>query len=208
MTAVITARQAGLVACTTCGKLHRAPGPSVGAHCVRCGSRLYSRKPHSLQRAWAFLLTGLALYLPANMFPIMLTESLGRPDENTILSGIVFLWAHGSYFVATVVFVASVIVPIAKFLVIFYLLGSVQRRSRMALKQKVHLYHLTELIGPWSMVDVFVVALLVALVQMGGIASIRPGVAAAAFAAMVAMTMLAAMAFDPRTLWDVEEVSE
>jgi len=200
----LTARQAGLVTCTTCGKLHRAAGDAAAVYCRRCGGRLHSRRPHSLQRAWAFLITGLLLYFPANLFPIMVTESFGRPEQNTIFSGIVFLWAHGSYFVATVIFLASVVVPIAKFLVIFYLLGSVHRRSRLALKEKVHLYRLTEIIGPWSMVDVFVVALLVALVKMGGIASVRPGVAATAFAAMVAMTMLSAMSFDPRTLWDDE----
>lgn len=177
----------------------------MAAYCVRCGSRIHSRKPGSLQRTWALLITGLLLYLPANIYPIMFTESFGRPDENTIIQGIVVLWAHQSYLVASVVFAASVVVPILKFVVIGYLLFSVQRRTSLARREKVRLYHITEFIGPWSMVDVFVVALLVALIQMGGIATVRPGVAAIAFASMVAVTMLSAMAFDPRLLWDNDE---
>jgi len=198
----LTAREAGLVSCTLCGKLHRLPDPRTAARCERCGSRLHSRKPGSLQRTWALLLTGMLLYIPANIYPIMLTQSLGRVEENTIIGGIITLWHMKSYFVAGVVFVASVVVPILKFLVILYLLFSIQRRSRLALNQKVVLYHVTEIIGPWSMVDVFVVALLVALIKMGGIASVYPGIAAMAFAAMVGTTMLAATSFDPRLLWD------
>lgn len=208
MTAVaddITARAAGLVACHTCGKVHRRPAPQAApGRCVRCGSVLHSRKPASIERTWALLLTGVLLYFPANLYPIMTTESLGRPEDNTILQGVIFLWHHGSYLIAAVVFIASVLIPILKFLVIGYLLVTVQRRSTLARRQRLVLFHVTELIGPWSMVDVFVVALLVALVQMGGIASVRPGVAALAFASMVAATMFAAMAFDPRLLWDAE----
>lgn len=198
----ITARAAGLVACTVCGKLHRLPASPAAIWCERCGSRLHSRKPHSIQRTWALLLTGMLLYIPANIYPIMITQSLGRPEENTIIGGIITLWHMKSYLVAGVVFAASVVVPILKFLVIIHLLLSVQRRSRLALSHKVHLYHITEIIGPWSMVDVFVVALLVALIKMGGIASVHPGIAAMAFAAMVGITMLAATSFDPRLLWD------
>jgi paraquat-inducible protein A len=204
----VSARAAGLIGCTTCGKVHRAPRAEMAAYCVRCGSRIHSRKPGSLQRTWALLITGLLLYLPANIYPIMFTESFGRPDENTIIQGIVVLWAHQSYLVASVVFAASVVVPILKFVVIGYLLLSVQRRTSLARREKVRLYHITEFIGPWSMVDVFVVALLVALIQMGGIATVRPGVAAIAFASMVAVTMLSAMAFDPRLLWDTEETEQ
>lgn len=202
MTRNITARNAGLVACRICGKVHRAPRAGETARCVRCGSRLQSRKPASLQRTWAFLLTGILLYLPANLYPIMTTETLGRPEDNTIIQGVVVLWQHQSYFISIVVFAASIIVPVLKFLVLSYLLFSVQRRSGMARRDKLKLFHVTELIGPWSMIDVFVVALLVALVQMGGIASVQPGIAAFAFAGMVATTMLAASAFDPRLLWD------
>ena len=200
----VTARSAGLVACHLCGKVHRAPASGHDAWCVRCGSRLHSRKPGSLQRTWAFLLTGILLYLPANIYPIMTTETLGRPDDNTIIQGVVVLWHHGSWFIAVVVFAASVVVPILKFLVLLYLLSSVQRRGVMSRRDRLRLFYVTEVIGPWSMIDVFVVALLVALVQMGGIASVRPGIAAFAFAGMVAATMLAASAFDPRLLWDSE----
>jgi len=200
--AELSARSAGLVACVTCGKVHQRPPPGEAGWCVRCGSRLHSRKPASIQRTWALLITGALLYIPANIYPIMVTQSLGRPEENTIIGGIIVLWHHGSYLIASVVFAASVVVPVLKFAVILYLLSSVHRRSRLALSQKVKLYHLTEFIGPWSMVDVFVVALLVALIKMGGVASITPGVAAIAFAAMVGITMVAASSFDPRLLWD------
>ena len=197
----LTAREAGLVACETCGKVHQAPRQEP-AFCLRCGSRLHSRKPASIERTWALLVTGIVLYLPANLYPIMQTESLGRPEDSTIIGGVILLWQHGSYMISGVVFIASVLIPILKFYVIAYLLLSVQRRSTLARRQKLRLYHVTEFIGPWSMIDVFVVALLVALVQMGGIASVRPGVAALAFATMVAATMLAALSFDQRLLWD------
>lgn len=201
----MSARAAGLVACATCGKLHRAPREEpVGARlrCARCGGALHSRKPNSLQRTWALLLTGIMLYLPANIYPIMITRSLGRPEENTIISGIISLWSSGAHGVAGIIFAASVVIPIMKFFVILYLLISVRARSVPGRGQGARLYRLTEFIGPWSMVDVFVVGLLAALLDMGDVASVKPGVAAAAFAAMVVFTMLAAMAFDPRLLWD------
>ncbi|MBT8420409.1 MAG: paraquat-inducible protein A [Gammaproteobacteria bacterium] len=203
----MSARAAGFVACTICGKLHRILQNQLDiryVRCVQCGAKLHSRKPHSLQRTWALLLTGILLYVPANIYPIMITRDLGRPEENTIISGIIALWNLDAYLVAGVIFVASVVVPIMKFLVILYLLLSVHRKSPLARKQKVRLYHITEFIGPWSMVDIFVMALLVALVNMGGIASVEPGMAAVAFAAMVGVTMLAIMVFDPRLLWDNE----
>jgi paraquat-inducible protein A len=202
VTGDVTARSLGLVACRICGKVHRSPPAGLTGSCVRCGSRLHSRKPASLQRTWALLLTGILLYVPANIYPIMTTEMLGRPEDNTIIQGVVVLWHHRSYFIAVVVFIASVMVPVLKFLVLSYLLASVERGAGMTRRDKLALFHVTEIIGPWSMVDVFVVALLVALIQMGGIATVRPGVAAFAFAGMVAVTMLAASAFDPRLLWD------
>ncbi|VFM95551.1 MAG: paraquat-inducible protein A [Candidatus Kentron sp. G] len=200
----ISARDAGFVACTTCGKLHRNRFALTARRCVRCASRLHSRKPRSVQRAWALLSTGILLYIPANVYPIMFTWNLGRLQENTIISGILSLWNACSYLVATVIFVASMVIPVMKFVVIAYLLRGVRRKSRLTAGQKARLYRITELIGPWSMVDIFVVALLVALVKMGAIAFVKPGVAAIAFAAMVVATMLAAVAFDPRLLWDNE----
>nr|VFJ58249.1 MAG: Paraquat-inducible protein A [Candidatus Kentron sp. DK] len=203
----ISARAAGLVACAACGRVHRLPeGPSAASFtCARCGGALHSRKPRGIQRAWALLLTGILLYIPANIYPIMTTWSMGRPQADTIASGIVSLWHHGAYGIAGVVFVASLVIPVMKFLVIVYLLLSVRGKRSLAPGQKTRMYHVTEFIGPWSMVDVFVMALLVALVRMGGIATVIPGVAAAAFAAMVGATMLSAMAFDPRLLWDRED---
>ena len=198
-TAALTARKAGLVACHVCGKLQ----PWVSAsECSRCGSTLHQRKPESLQRSWAFLISALLLYLPANLYPIMTTTTLGVPENSTIIGGVILLWQHGSYPVAAVVFIASVMIPIIKFLVIGSLLLLVRHGHPVKLSQQTRLFRFIEYIGPWSMIDVFVVILLVAPIQFGGIASVYPGPAAAAFAAMVIATMFSALFFDTRLLWD------
>ena len=197
----LTAMQAGLASCHVCGTLQSF---EADRHCVRCGSRLYQRKPFSLQRSWAFLITGLILYLPANLYPIMTTTQLGVTDENTIIGGVILLWSIKSYPVAVIVFVASIVIPLLKFLVISLLLLSIWRGHAGKLGQQTRLFRFIEYIGPWSMIDVFVVILLVALIQFGGIASVLPGPAAMAFAGMVMATMLAAISFDTRLLWDNE----
>lgn len=176
--------------------------------CDVCGSRLHAGWGHSIQATWAWLITGIVLYIPANILPIMYTTVLGRTTENTIIGGVITLWEHGSYPIAAVIFVASVFVPIAKFLVLGWLCVSVQLRSATALANKALLYRVTEFVGRWSMVDVFVVAILVALIRIGNIMTILPGTAAIAFAAMVAATMLAAMAFDPRLIWQPDAHGE
>ena len=198
-TEALTARNAGLVACHVCSKLQ----PWVaGSECTRCGSTLHQRKPESLQRSWAFLISALLLYFPANLYPIMTTTSLGVPENSTIIGGVILLWQYGSYPVAAVVFIASVMIPIIKFLVIGSLLVLVKHGHPVKLAQQTRLFRFIEYIGPWSMIDVFVVILLVALIQFGGIASVYPGPAAAAFAAMVIATMFSALFFDTRLLWD------
>ena len=197
----LTALQAGLASCHVCGKLQAY---AAGRRCQRCGSRLYQRKPFSKQRSWAFLLTGLILYLPANLYPIMTTTQLGVTDENTIISGVILLWSMESYPVAVIVFVASIVIPLLKFLVIGLLLLSISSGHSGRLSQQTRLFRFIEYIGPWSMIDVFVVILLVALIQFGGIATVLPGPAAMAFAGMVVATMLAAISFDTRMLWDNE----
>lgn len=131
----------------------------------------------------------------------MHTEILGKVSENTILSGVVKLWEHESYPIAIVIFVASVLVPLAKILILAWLCLSVQLGSSFVVSQKTKLYRITEFVGRWSMIDVFVVGILVALIQLGNVMSILPGAAALAFAVMVVASMLAAMAFDPRLLW-------
>ncbi len=188
----------GLALCHTCGKL----SPVASGACPRCRTRLHVRKPDSIQRTWALLLTAGVLYIPANVLPIMQTELLGQISDSTILGGVVVLWEHGSYPVALVILAASVFVPLAKMFALVWLCFSVSRRHQARARERTVLYRLTELVGRWSMVDVFVVAILVALIQLGGLMSIRPGPASLAFAGMVIMTILAAMSFDPRLIWD------
>lgn len=198
MTAVLTARAAGLVACTTCGRA----APPMERLCLRCGERLHSRPPNGLQPVWGWLAAGVILYIPANIFPMLVTRSLGHNDPSTIVGGVIELVHIGSYGVAAIVFFASVIIPIAKFLAIGYLGWIVRRGERLEPHRLRHLYEVVEYIGRWSMIDIFVVAILSALVQLGFVASLSPGPAAACFALSVAFTMLAARAFDPRLIWD------
>jgi paraquat-inducible protein A len=140
--------------------------------------------------------------VPANLLPIMYTEQLGRSQPGTIMGGVLFLWHHGSYPVAAVIFIASVVVPLAKIMAMLWLCWTVLRRHRSNAGERTVLYRLTELVGRWSMVDVFVVAILVALVQLTGLIAFRPGTAAIAFAGVVIITMVAAKKFDPRLMWD------
>ena len=170
--------------------------------CQVCQSKLHSRNKHSLQNTIALLFTGFLFYIPANVLPIMYTNLLGQKTGSTILGGVIALWQQGSYPIALIIFIASVLVPIGKMIALAWLCYGVAT-NRFSSHQKHHtLYRLTEFIGRWSMVDVFVVAILVAMIQMGNLMSIYPGVAAIAFAGMVITTMLAAMTFDPRLIWD------
>lgn len=193
-----TARAAGLVVCHTCLAL-----VGSGEHlCSRCGSRLHERIPDSLQRTVALLIAAAVLYVPANLFPIMTTDQLGRSEESTIIGGVILLWNLGSYPVALVILVASVLVPIGKILTVAALCWTIGRPTGVPARQRATLYRITEFIGKWSMVDVFVVSILVALIQITGIIVIRPGGAALAFAIVVVLTMVAAQSFDPRLIWD------
>jgi paraquat-inducible protein A len=173
-------------------------------HCPRCHTVLHARKPNSLQWTLALLFTAAVLYVPANILPIMVTESLGQQTYSTILGGIVLLWDMGSYPVALIIFIASILVPIVKMLAIIWLCWSVYTNREHHRRGRTRLYRLTEFIGRWSMVDVFVVAILAALIRMGKLMSVYPGTAALAFAGVVVLTMLSAMSFDPRLLWDNE----
>ncbi len=192
-----SAMSQGLQGCSVC----TAVVPLGSKKCDGCGAHLHGDFSRSIQETWAWLITSVVLYIPANFLPIMHTTFLGRTTENTIFGGVVTLWEHGSYPIALVIFVASVFVPIGKILILGWLCVSVQFGSTLVLKQKSRLYRITEFVGRWSMVDVFVVGILVALIQLGAIMTILPGAAALAFAAMVATTMLAAIAFDPRLIW-------
>jgi len=188
----------GLACCHLCYK--RAP--VALERCPRCGARLHLRKPESLQRTAALLITAALLYIPANVLPIMTTEQLGRATDSTILGGVILLVHYGSYPIAAVIFIASVLVPLGKLVALCWLCWSVARRHATSHRERTILYRTTELIGKWSMVDVFVVTVLVALIHLGGVLRITPGAAALAFAGVVIVTMLAAESFDPRLIWD------
>lgn len=193
-----TAASRGLAACHTCCKL-----ASVEVHeCPRCGSALHLRKSDSIQRTLALLFTACLLYIPANLYPIMITEQLGKAEGSTILGGVVLLIHHGAIPVALVIFLFSVMVPLGKLMSMFYLVWTVERHSTLSPKQRTVMYQVTEFVGKWSMVDVFVVAILVALVHLGGLLAIKPGVAALSFAGVVIVTMIAAESFDARLIWD------
>lgn len=188
----------GLINCTECGLV----AENTLTICPRCNARLDVRRKHSLQVTFALLVTALVLYIPANLLPMMVTEKLGEVEYNTILGGIIVLWQEGSQPIAIVVFVASVLVPVLKFIILFYLCYCAARQGDISAKTRVNLYRLTEFIGRWSMVDIFVVAVLVALIQLDHLLNVQPGNGTIAFAAVVILTMFAANAFDPRILWD------
>jgi paraquat-inducible protein A len=201
----VTASQLGLCLCHGCGGLSRLAGEGHEMCCRRCGAALHLRKPDSVARTWAFLIAAYILYVPANVLPMMRTGSLFGAQSDTIMSGVVYLWHSGSWHIALVVFIASIAVPLAKMFSLSYLLISVQLGWTQRSLERTKLYRILEFVGPWSMLDVFVVMILVALVQLKGLASIQPGLAVAAFGAVVVLTMFAAMAFDPRLLWDRKE---
>jgi paraquat-inducible protein A len=195
---VTTAHDAGLSVCHICLAL----SPADARHCRRCRAHVHPRTPDSLQRTLALLMAAVVLYVPANVLPIMTTEQFGRAVDSTIIGGVALLWRMGSYPVAIVILVASVLVPIGKILTVGVLSWTVHYGRHISPRQRVVLYRVTEFIGKWSMVDVFVVAVLVALIQITGIIVIRPGGAALAFASVVVLTMLAAQSFDTRLIWD------
>jgi paraquat-inducible protein A len=200
--AALTARSAGLIGCRHCTRVCDA----AAQRCPRCGGTLVSRDPTSLQRVWAWWLAGLLFFIPANVYPMLITTTVGRASEATIVGGVVELANYGAYAVAGIVFFASIMIPVGKFVAIAYLALEVQRGRSLRPKQLLHLFEFVEWIGRWSMIDVFVVAILVALVQFDLLATINPGIAAVCFALSVVFTMLSAMSFDSRAIWDRIEV--
>lgn len=207
----ITARSLGLIACPLCGLVCRMPhAPAAGDEaaelaCPRCDQPLHARKPNSLTRTWAYLITAVLLYIPANTLPIMNTRTLLDERQDTIMSGVFALWAAGSGELALVVFVASIVVPLVKIATLVVLLFSVHFRWPTGRRRRTRVFGMVEWIGQWSMLDVFVVVLMVALVQFSSLAHIEPGPGAAAFGAVVVLTMLSAQSFDPRLIWDAAE---
>jgi len=201
---VLTARDAGLVGCRRCAKVW----PIRQTTCGRCGAALQSRDHQSLQRVWAWWLAGLMAYIPANLYPMLTTRTLFIEQSDTIVGGAVELAHHGSYGIALIILIASVVIPVAKFGAIAYLAVSLRLNAPSDPHRRHLLYEVVEYIGRWSMIDVFVVAILSALVQLSSVATIEPGPAALTFALSVVFTMLSAQAFDSRMFWDRLAASE
>ena len=203
----MTAASASLLSCHSCNLLSKMSDSHGHAHalCPRCGAPLHQRKTNSLTRTWALVIAAFIFYIPANVLPITVVTSLGKTQADTIMSGVIYFVLTGMWPIALVIFVASVAVPLIKLFVLSYLLISVQRKSRWRPEDRTRLYRIAEAVGRWSMVDIFVVTILVALVKLGGLATIDAGPAASYFAAVVVTTIFAAMSFDPRLIWDVME---
>lgn len=195
---ILSARQMGLVACTRCTQAW----PMGTQICGRCGHKMVSRDYGSLQRVWAFWVVGLMCYIPANVYPMLRTKTLFQNDESTIISGAVELAHHGAFGVAAIILIASVVIPLAKFWAIAYLAISVKSRRMASNNARHFMYEIVEYIGRWSMIDIFVVAILSSLVQLKTLATINPGPASMFFALSVIFTMLSAQAFDSRMIWD------
>lgn len=201
---VLTARAARMVGCQHCA----AAWPLGTQSCARCGGRLSSRTLNSMQRVWAWWLAGVIAYIPANTEPMLVTRTLLQTQESTIVGGAVELFVHGDPLIALIILLASVGIPVAKFLCIAYLAWSVSRPDSTAPGPRHRMYHVVEYIGRWSMIDVFVVAILASLVQFNAVANVTPGPASLAFALSVIFTMLSAQSFDSRRIWDAIEPSE
>ena len=197
--APMTAREASLASCHACGRLSPIARFET---CPRCGAVLHSRKLESVQRTWAMLATAAVLYVPANLLPVMRTVSFGRARSDTIMEGIIYFMKSGLWPLALLIFFASIVVPLLKIVILSALLISLHRHSRWRPETRTRLYRLTVAIGRWSMVDIFVVTLMVAVVSTGALATVEPGPAAMAFALVVVATMLASHSFDPRMIWD------
>ena len=204
-----TALNSRMVGCHSCHLLCRPTGVDAGVilRCPRCGARLLLRKPNSISRTWALIIAAFIFYIPANVLPITTVVSFGKAQSDTIMSGVIYFIKTGMWPIALVIFVASIFVPLLKLIILTLLLISVQRKSRWRPRDRTRLYRITEMIGRWSMVDIYVVTILVALVNLGSIATINAGPGAVFFAAVVVITLFAAMTFDPRLIWDVEEFS-
>ncbi|HKS13273.1 MAG TPA: paraquat-inducible protein A [Pseudomonas sp.] len=196
---------AGILVCNECHELNRQEPGGHSQDCTRCGAIVHVRRPNSILRTWALLITASILYIPANVLPIMTVSSLGQGTPDTIMSGVISLMQHGMLPIAAVVFVASILVPTFKLVGIGLLLYSVQRHQPLSARQRILMYRFIEFIGRWSMLDIFVIAILVAVVNFGRIASVEANLGAVAFASVVILTMFAALTFDPRLIWDNTE---
>lgn len=201
-----SAGQLNLRLCHRCK--YASPIESDPRHCARCMARLHYRKPNAIMRTWALTLAALVLYIPANVLPIMRASALHHDSTTTILGSVVNLWQQGAWDIALIIFIASVGVPVTKFLALGYLLITVQWGSTRSRKERTQLYRLLELIGYWSMLDVFVAGLLTALVQFGPLGGIEPRSGILYFGLVVVLTMMATSSFDSRLIWDTGKAND
>jgi paraquat-inducible protein A len=200
--AALTAAQAGLVSCETCRLLSRPADAAEPGYCPRCGAELMWRRHQSIQYTWALVVAAAICYIPANVLPMLTTTALGSADSDTIMGGVMLLYTTGSWPLALIVLIASVMVPFGKLVALTYLLITVQRGSLARGRERSRLHRMVEFIGRWSMLDVFVATFTVALVQLQPLMSVQPGPGVLFFAAVVVLTMVAAESFDPRLVWD------
>jgi paraquat-inducible protein A len=199
---ILTAMQQGLQTCEGCGLLSRPASRADEGRCPRCGHEMTFRKHASLQRTWALLIGAAICYIPANILPVMTTTTAAGAESDTILQGVVLLWSPTGWPLSLIVLIASVMIPIAKIAALVYLLISVKRGSIENNEQRIRLYRIVELVGRWSMVDVFVDTFTASLVQLQPLMAVEPSAGLVFFAAVVVLTMLAAESFDPRLIWD------
>lgn len=207
----VSAIKLGLIGCKYCHTVSRLPtsfSASSNIRCPCCHAQLQSRIPHSLHKTWALLIAAAFMYIPANILPIMNVTFLGSGQADTIIQGTMHLIESGMWPLALIVFVASIVVPLLKLLVMVGILLSIHFGSHWRPIERKKLFHITEFVGRWSMVDIFVVAILVALVQFGNLASVDAGLGALSFATVVILTMFAAHTFDPRLIWDAMETED
>jgi paraquat-inducible protein A len=207
-TGIVTGVKLGLVSCETCGLLSRPADTVQPGHCPRCGNELSMRRKNAIQRTWALIIAAAICYIPANIFPVLNTITVTSAEDDTILDGVVLLYTTGSWPLALIVLIASVVIPLAKLIALSYLLLSIQHRKAEGSHERMRLYRLVEIVGRWSMLDVFVDTFTVALIQLQPLMSVKPGPGVIFFAAVVVLTMIAAQTFDPRLIWDAGEDKE
>ncbi len=193
-----------IIACKTCGLVQRREklDPGTAAECCRCGWIIGTRKVNSLGRTAALSLAALIFYVPANIYPILRMEFYGTHSESTVWDGCVKLFQDGQWLVAVIVFLASILIPLFKLLGLFFLVVTAKFKSVRQRQERTWIYNIITVIGPWAMLDVFLLSVLVALVKLGQLATVLPGPGLLAFTAVVVLTILASASFDPKLIWD------